>query len=220
MSRTERTWTGSIGIGLWLGGWVALALCGSAAPASAVSLADLLDGGSIVSGEVEFSDFEAKMFGKGLSRDYSEYDVQADSDGAIIVTLAEGTRPGKHGKLKLSYQADSIDPEDLSGAFLSVDADSGVNLRANKKIKASGVGTLFARNALGKDFDDATLKKLFDDLDVRLSIRSRHGLGAVTAGFTTRESTQVPEPNTAALIAAGLLGIGVVRSRRWGSRIA
>ena len=71
---------------------------------------------------------------------------------------------------------------------------------------------MVARTALGKDFDDVTLKKLFDDLDVRLSIRSRHGLGTVTAGFTTRASTPVPEPNTAALIALGLLGIGAVRS--------
>ena len=94
MSKTERKWTRSIGIGLRLWGWVALALGGSAAPASAVSLADLLAGGSIVSGDIEFSDFKAKVFGKGLSRDYAEYDVQADSDGAIIVTLAEGRSPG------------------------------------------------------------------------------------------------------------------------------
>ena len=209
MSRAERTGTRSIGMGLW--GWVALALCGSVAPANAVSLASLLAGGSIVSGDVELSSFEAKVSGKGLSSDFALYDVQSDSGGGIIVTLAYGTDPGKNGKLKILYHADSMGAEDLAGAFLDVDAESGVDLRS--KVKMKGAGALVARNALGKDFDEVAFKKLFEELDVRLSISAKDGLGMVTAGLGTA-GTQVPEPNTAALIALGLLGIGWVGGSR------
>jgi hypothetical protein len=210
---------------------VGLAVAGAT---NAESLKELTaSGASIDAGNgVTYGNFEVKIKGEGLSSDLRDY---------LIITLANGfmltgdfNESGKGGRIKLSYD---VTGPNLVGAMLSVDADAGgsaaLNRDAGSRMAGDGrrKGKLKVKEKIwnGEKIDKLTAS--FEDGDTsdasefdalttlnvseRIKIKGEHF--TLGSGSSVAHSFAVaPEPNTALMLAAGLVGIAAAKRR--GSR--
>ena len=188
--------------------FAALGLLFWSTSAAALTLADIADPAfSIVTGGVEFSNFEVKIRGKGLSRDLSDHEVTF-GEGGIQIELAEGF-DGKPGKVKLAYLATDVSGQGLTSASLDVDS---ADYQVKNKLKGlPGVGKLLYRgnrpdrHVLGLDLD------ALDSVRVKANIRAQGG--AMVENYFGTQVVTTPEPASAALLALGLLGVAAHRRR-------
>jgi hypothetical protein len=182
--------------------------------ASALSLADLVAGGSVTAGNgVVYDGFTVKIKG-GLSRTLSDYQVVATATGFTIsgdvTDESRGRKAGK-GKIKLTYGVTTNDPGGLLGGELGVQPGNQPALVAALKKIYDGKKKLgkLEVNAGGSHLDEVALAGLVD-LNVRERIRLGAGFsgGTVTSGFSA-----VPEPGTFALVGLGLTAVAALRRR-------
>ena len=198
-------------------GFFALALAIGAftgASASALTLADLVAGGSVTAGNgVVYDGFAVKIKG-GLSQDLGDYTVLATPSGFRITgdvsDEARGKKAGK-GKITLSYGVGTGDPGGLLGGELRVQSGEAMALvSATKKVfdGKKKLGKLEV-SSTGELLDAIALAGL-DDLRVKELIRLGAGFsgGTVSSGFAA-----VPEPGTFALFGLGVAALAALRRR-------
>ena len=187
-------------------GLAAIALFALAAPAGALSLADLkADDFSITSGGVEFSDFKVRLRGLGLDHDLESHIVTFE-EGRLQVDLAHGFQ-NRRGRLMLKYIATAVGGE-LTGAGLDVTGD---DVTVRNRIR--GVGKL---QFISAKPDRAVLGLELGELEkikVRAGIRVKTGNSPADSSVGTSYAMAAPEPGTAALFALGLAGIAAARRR-------
>jgi hypothetical protein len=185
------------------------------APAPALTLADLAEGGRIVSGNgVVYDGFEIRVKGK-LSRDLERYEVVATGSGFAItgegVAAGRGRKAGR-GALRISYDVSTDKAEGLVGGAFGVlpGMTTARSLTVKSALYDGGhkLGKLLAH--LGGDFGEIDLGGL-----ASLSVRQRIGLSGGFGGSSVASGfTAVPEPSTSVLVALGLaLGAALRRSR-------
>lgn len=186
-------------------GWVipllAFALC--AAPAGALTLADLANGASITSHGVTYSDFTVKVRGKGLSKNLADYQVENTSLGFLIDLAVRNDR--KNGKLGLRYTATGSNLVQ-SGLRIEDGGEFG-KVRAGSRLK--GIGKLkvnFRKDVLS----DLLGLPNIDSAQFSSKIKSKGG-GAVE--ITGASALATPEPSTALLLAGGLVATALRRRR-------
>jgi hypothetical protein len=187
------------------------------APASALTLADLVAGESFTQDGVVYADFHVKVRGKGLSRDLSLYEVTPGPCGFQIGGDA-ATGNGGDGRLRITYDVSST--EEGGVVLTSVDVFSGENpdtMVKNKRRLYEGkelIGTLFAKPMPGMDhlelaLDGVSSLRVVDT--IRVWGRFENGAGVTSRYFT--EDCLIPEPGTGLLLSAGLLGLAAGRRR-------
>jgi hypothetical protein len=184
------------------------------ASASALTLADLVAGASVTSGNgVLYDAFAVKIQG-GLSQDLADYTVLATPTGFRITgdvsDEARGRKAGK-GKITLTYGVTTSDPGGLLGGELRL--QSGEQMALVSALKKIYDG----RKKLGKLEVDAG-GTLLDSLELAglddLRVKERIRLGAGFAGGTVASGfAAVPEPGTLALFGLGIAALGALRRR-------
>jgi PEP-CTERM motif len=198
-------------------GLAALAASLGPASASALTLADLVAGESFSQDGVSYEGFRVKVLGRGLSRELSRYEVVPGPCGFQIGGDA-ATGNGGDGRLRIRYDVSSS--EEGGVVLTSVGVFSGENpdtMVKNKRRLYEGsklLGTLFAKPMPGMDtvqleLDGAGSLRVVDT--IRVWGRFADGANVTSRYFT--EDCVVPEPGTALLLAAGLLGLAGVQRR-------
>lgn len=195
----------------------AAALAFGAAPSRALTLAELVAGEGFTQDGVSYENFVVKVRGKGLSRDLSRYEVVPGPCGFQIAGDAAKGRGGD-GRLRITYDVSSA--EEGGVVMTSVGVFSGTDPKTmvkNKRRVYDGkrlVGKIFAKPMPGMD----TLELELDGLGAMhvvdtVRVWGRFADGAnVTSRFFAGDCV-VPEPGTALLLSAGLLGLAAARRR-------
>ncbi len=221
--RCSKRWFGAaVGVGL------ALALAGPGA--SALSLQDLADGGSITTGSgIVLGDFAIKIRGgKKANKDLSSYLVTGTRTGFDVDVSGAGL-----AKLKLSYTASVAGPVQ-GGAVSSLGGASviggltgaSVALRAQdpflgagklkQKLKAGrrklGILKAGLGESDGSTFDEQTVLTIVEQIKLGQKRGAMHTAGLVQHAFGSTRGV-VPEPAAAWLVCAALVGLAR-RARR------
>ena len=194
----------------------ALASSLGGAHASALTLADLVAGEPFAHDGVVYDNFRVKVLGSGLSHDLSRYEVVPGACGFQIAGNDAGS--GGDGKLRIRYDVSATEEDGIVLTSVSVfSGESTDTMVKNKRRVFEGkklVGTLFAKPMPGMDYLELELDGLgaFKVVDT-IRVWGRFADGAnVTSGYYT-PACLVPEPGTALLLAAGLLGLSIRRPR-------
>jgi hypothetical protein len=184
--------------------------------ATALTLADLVAGEPFVHDGVSYENFRVKVLGSGLSHDLSRYEVVPGSCGFQIAGNDAGS--GGDGKLRIRYDVSALEEDGVVLTSVSVFSgeDPGTMVKNKRRVFEGKklIGTLFAKPMPGMDYLELELDGLgaFKVVDT-IRVWGRFADGAhVTSGYLT-PACLIPEPGTALLLAAGLLGLALRRPR-------
>ena len=176
--------------------------------ASAVSLADLTQGGSMSSanGSLSFGNFSATARGRRVNRDLSLYEVIPTDDGITLMSSANG-----RARLRLSYDVTAVSHL-IEGANLSVNLGTrGARGRGLLRDAGTRLDRLNVSQRPGRNSDDAVFAALNS---VGVSQNLSFVSGGASDAFTSSFAVSTPEPTTALLLASGLAALAIGRRSR------
>jgi hypothetical protein len=198
----------------------ALLLSAGEARAATYTLADLVGGGtssfSSDDGALTFSNFDVTRT-KRLSSDLSLYTVTTTQDGFVLTSGEFDAATGGYRKLDLSYTVTGSSAIVQAGLAIDATRSSG-RVAVTKDIDdADPSGTdgtilvtvLSANASLLSDNDQFSPGVMSFNVEEQVRIRKVSTLSSVTNAYQV-----VPEPTTAALLGAGVLGLAWFGRRR------
>jgi len=196
-----------------------LLLSAGDARAATYTLADLVSGGGTSSftsddGALTFTNFDVTRT-KRLSSDLSLYTVTTTQDGFVLTSGEFDAATGGYRKLDLSYTVTGSTAIVQAGLAIDATRSSG-RVAVTKDIDdPSGTDgtilvTVLSGNAsLLSDNDQFSPGVMSFDVEEQVRIRKVSTLSSVTNAYQV-----VPEPTTAALLGAGVLGLAWFGRRR------